>query len=343
MKKWLVILTLSLLLTGCEQKQETYVKEESPKQTSAESVEEATEEIEETEASEASEESVTQTEESAESVEASTEPVEETVEQTEESMEQAEESTEAIENESSDEVADFEASTEATEVTEEVETEDAPVSQPEDIFPNSSEEEIPDALLEGLSADNLSAARYEIFERHGRYFDESVLNSIEIKNIEKIKAVEGRVRLEADVLTKELVALHCYTSGEWMNVFYAYIQDGDLYYYYDKTAQFIADCYVGQMRKYSGLNNIKRMLTLNVGSGVDPVPCLITEDGEVYWFQYSYSESGEGDEGIILGRELLLEEYQVEDILYYSGEWQVKVEVLLKDGSIIYLESEPWG
>ena len=38
MKKWLVILTLSLLLTGCEQKQETYVKEESPKQTSAESV-----------------------------------------------------------------------------------------------------------------------------------------------------------------------------------------------------------------------------------------------------------------------------------------------------------------
>lgn len=301
MKKWLVILTLALLLTGCDKKQETDAKEESPKQTSAESVEEATEEIEETEASE---ESVSQTEESAESVE---------------------------------------ASTEATEVTEEVETEDAPVSQPEDIFPNSSEKEIPDALLEGLSADNLSAARYEIFERHGRYFDESVLNSIEIKNIEKIKAVEGRVRLEEDVLTKELVSLHCYTSGDLMQVFYAYIQDGDLYYYYDETAQFIADCYVGQMRKYSGLNNIKRMITLNRGSGVDPVPCLITEDGEVYWFQYSYSESGEGDEGIILGRELLLEEYQVEDILYYSGDWQVKVEVLLKDGSIIYLESEPWG
>lgn len=340
MKKWLVILTVALLLTGCDKKQETDAKEESPKQTSAESVEEATEEIEETEASE---ESVTQTEESAESVEASTEPVEETVEQTEESMEQAEESTEAIENESSDEVADFEASTEATEVTEEVETEDAPVSQPEDIFPNSSEEEIPDALLEGLSADNLSAARYEIFERHGRYFDESVLNSIEIKNIEKIKAVEGRVRLEEDVLTKELVSLHCYTSRDLMQVFYAYIQDGDLYYYYDETAYFIADCYVGQMRKYSGLNNIKRMITLNKGSGVDPVPCLITEDGEVYWFQYSYSESGEGDEGIILGRDLLLEEYQVEDILYYSGDWQEKVEVLLKDGSIIYLESEPWG
>lgn len=333
MKKWLVILTLALMLTGCDKKQETDAKEESPKQTSAESVEEATEEIEETEASE---ESVTQTEESAESVEASTEPVEETVEQTEES-------TEAIENESSDEVADFEASTEATEVTEEVETEDAPVSQPEEIFPNSSEEEIPDALLEGLSADTLSAARYEIFKRHGRYFDESVLNSIEIKNIEKIKAVEGRVRLEEDVLTKELVSLHCYTSRDLMQVFYAYIQDGDLYYYYDETAYFIADCYVGQMRKYSGLNNIKRMITLNKGSGVDPVPCLITEDGEVYWFQYSYSESGEGDEGIILGRDLLLEEYQVEDILYYSGDWQEKVEVLLKDGSIIYLESEPWG
>lgn len=307
MKKWLVILTVALLLTGCDKKQETDAKEESPKQTSAESVEEATEEIEETEASE---ESVTQTEESAESVETSTEATE---------------------------------YTEVTEEEEEEEEEDAPVSQPEDIFPNSSEEEIPDALLEGLSADNLSAARYEIFKRHGRYFDESVLNSIEIKNIEKIKAVEGRVRLEEDVLTKELVSLHCYTSRDLMQVFYAYIQDGDLYYYYDETAYFIADCYVGQMRKYSGLNNIKRMITLNNGSGVDPVPCLITEDGEVYWFQYSYSESGEGDEGIILGRDLLLEEYQVEDILYYSGDWQEKVEVLLKDGSIIYLESEPWG
>ncbi len=307
MKKWLVILTVALLLTGCDKKQETDAKEESPKQTSAESVEEATEEIEETEASE---ESVTQTEESAESVETSTEATE---------------------------------YTEVTEEEEEEEEEDAPVSQPEDIFPNSSEEEIPDALLEGLSADNLSAARYEIFKRHGRYFDESVLNSIEIKNIEKIKAVEGRVRLEEDVLTKELVSLHCYTSRDLMQVFYAYIQDGDLYYYYDETAYFIADCYVGQMRKYSGLNNIKRMITLNKGSGVDPVPCLITEDGEVYWFQYSYSESGEGDEGIILGRDLLLEEYQVEDILYYSGDWQEKVEVLLKDGSIIYLESEPWG
>ena len=309
MKKWLVILTVALLLTGCDKKQETDAKEESPKQTSAESVEEATEEIEETEASE---ESVTQTEESAESVETSTE---------------ATEYTEVTEEEEE----------------EEEEEEDAPVSQPEDIFPNSSEEEIPDALLEGLSADNLSAARYEIFKRHGRYFDESVLNSIEIKNIEKIKAVEGRVRLEEDVLTKELVSLHCYTSRDLMQVFYAYIQDGDLYYYYDETAYFIADCYVGQMRKYSGLNNIKRMITLNKGSGVDPVPCLITEDGEVYWFQYSYSESGEGDEGIILGRDLLLEEYQVEDILYYSGDWQEKVEVLLKDGSIIYLESEPWG
>ena len=309
MKKWLVILTVALLLTGCDKKQETDAKEESPKQTSAESVEEATEEIEETEASE---ESVTQTEESAESVETSTE---------------ATEYTEVTEEEEE----------------EEEEEEDAPVSQPEDIFPNSSEEEIPDELLEGLSADNLSAARYEIFKRHGRYFDESVLNSIEIKNIEKIKAVEGRVRLEEDVLTKELVSLHCYTSRDLMQVFYAYIQDGDLYYYYDETAYFIADCYVGQMRKYSGLNNIKRMITLNKGSGVDPVPCLITEDGEVYWFQYSYSESGEGDEGIILGRDLLLEEYQVEDILYYSGDWQEKVEVLLKDGSIIYLESEPWG
>ncbi|MBR3825723.1 MAG: hypothetical protein IKJ39_11075 [Lachnospiraceae bacterium] len=309
MKKWLVILTVALLLTGCDKKQETDAKEESPKQTSAESVEEATEEIEETEASE---ESVTQTEESAESVETSTE---------------AKEYTEVTDEDDE----------------EEEEEEDAPVSQPEDIFPNSSEEEIPDALLEGLSADNLSAARYEIFKRHGRYFDESVLNSIEIKNIEKIKAVEGRVRLEEDVLTKELVSLHCYTSRDLMQVFYAYIQDGDLYYYYDETAYFIADCYVGQMRKYSGLNNIKRMITLNKGSGVDPVPCLITEDGEVYWFQYSYSESGEGDEGIILGRDLLLEEYQVEDILYYSGDWQEKVEVLLKDGSIIYLESEPWG
>lgn len=77
-----------------------------------------------------------------------------------------------------------------------------------------------------------------------------------------------------------------------------------------------------------------------MGSGVDPVPFLITEDGEVYLVRNAYASSKEELEIV---RFDFLKDYQVEDILYYSGEWQHRVEVLLKDGSIIYLESEPWG
>lgn len=208
MKKWLVILTLSLLLTGCEQKQETDEKEESPK-----------------------------------------------------------------------------------------------VSVEMSVEPSESEEEIP------------------------------------------TKLPEGQKSLVAPVPTTDLVFFECY-AGPWDECLsygiYVYISGGDMYYCHDSSGSCIFGTYYcgGQIKKYTGLSNIKRLKTFNRGTDVNPCPCIITEEGEVYWVDFNWSD--EGTE-IILERFEFLKDYQVEDILSYSGEWRHKVEVLLKDGSIIYLESEPWG
>ena len=137
MKKWLVILTLVFLLTGCDKKQETDAKEESPKQTSVESVEEVTEETEEVNASEES-----------------SEPVGESTEATEE-VEESVESTETTEN---------------AEVTEEETLSQEGLQKVEFYFPNSDVEEIPEELLAGMSAGNLWVARNEIYARHGMIF-----------------------------------------------------------------------------------------------------------------------------------------------------------------------------
>ena len=94
------------------------------------------------------------------------------------------------------------------------------------------------------------------------------------------------------------------------------------------------------MIKLEGLDNIKRMKLFNRGSGVDLYPCLITEAGEVYWVNNIYMFDRKK---VCVERFEFLKDYQVEDILSYSGEWQHRVELLLKDGSIIYLESEVWG
>ena len=142
MKKWLVILTLALLLTGCGRKQETDGQEESLKQTSVESIVNSTEETE------TLKESVAQTGESSDVIE--------------ESKEQAEES---IESEESSE-----------EVVEETLSQDG-LEKVEFYFPNSNVEEITEELLEGMSADSLRIARNEIYARHGRIFKNEILNS----------------------------------------------------------------------------------------------------------------------------------------------------------------------
>jgi len=339
MKKWLVILALALLMTGCDMNQETDEKEEGPKSLVEMSVE-PSEPTEETEETKETEESVVQT---AEVLEAT----EETTESVQESTEPEEESTEVIESEASEETDESEESTEDSEETEDSEKIGYPWEM-EELFPTSSEEEIPTELLEGMSVEDLERARHEIFWRNEEYdwYDEKELNPIEQQNVEKIKVLEGQKRLVVPVPTTDLVFFECY-AAPWDECLgygiYVYISGGDMYYCYDGNGSYIFGTYYcrGQIKKYTGLSNIKRLKTFNRGTDVNPCPCIITEEGEVYWVDFNFGSDG-GPE-IILERFEFLKDYQVEDILYYSGEWQHKVEISLKDGRIIYLESEPWG
>ena len=294
-----------------------------------------------------------QTEENRKAIEESTEPVVES-EETTEKVGESVESTETTENE---------------EVAEEETLSQEGLQKVEFYFPNSHVEEIPEELLVGMSADSLRIARNEIYARHGYVFkdsvlwnyfdncswyeqtmewseevDESELNSMERLNVEKIKDAEARVRLAAPVPVSDLITLNLWWNYDGGSFFYAYIKDGCFYYnrqYGEGYGMNIySDSIHEHMQKLPGISNIKRMKTYNMGSGVDPVPFLITEDGEVYLVRNAY---GEAKEELQIGRFEFLKDYQVEDILSYSGEWQHRVEVLLKDGSIIYLESEPWG
>jgi len=340
MKKWLVILTLALLLTGCDKKQETDAKEEGPKQTSVESVEEVTEETEE---------SVAQTEESKETIEESTEPVEESTEATEEVVESVE-STETTEN---------------AEVTEEETLSQEGLQKVEFYFPNSDVEEIPEELLVGMSADSLRIARNEIYARHGYIFhddvlwnyfnncswyqqtmdwsvtfDESILNPVEKLNIQKIQAAEARARLAAPVPASDLVTIITGWNTEGGEFFCIYIENGCFCYESiegEGGGIFTYTGTVDNMQKLPGISNIKRMKTYNMGTGVDPTPFLITEDGEVYLVYNAYASSR--DE-LQIERFDTLADYQVEDILSFDGELWYIIEVLLKDGSIITIESE---
>lgn len=317
MKKWLVILILSLLLTGCEQKQETDEKEDSPKASVEMSVEPSESEEETDETEETKETEVPEvTEETAEAVEESTEPVEE--------------ATEVKESEASEETNESEKSTGDSEETEDSEKIGYPWDM-EELLPTSSEEEIPTELLEGMSVEDLERARHEIFWRNEEYdwYDEKELNPIEQQNVEKIKVLEGQKRLVAPVPTTDLVFFECYAGpgDECLGYgIYVYISGGDMYYCYDGNGSYIFGTYYcgGQIKKYTGLSNIKRLKTFNRGTDVNPCPCIITEEGEVYWVDFNWSDGGTE---IILERFEFLKDYQVEDILSYSGEWRHKVEV----------------
>lgn len=298
MKKWLLILTLALLLTGCDKKQETDEKEESPKASVEMSVEQSEPEA---------------TEETAESVEESTEP--------------AEESTEVVENE----VSEF-------------------------YFPMSDSEEISEEILAGMSAGNLWVAKNEIYARHGRIFedpvlnayflgcswyvpeiqpedfDETVLNPIERNNIQRMQTAEVQATGEIPMSDRLAVV----GNSEPYTGFFAYIEDGDVYFYCEERYGFISTL---AEEKFSGLSPIRRIKTYRRAPGEVPSPCLITESGEVYWLNITYAES----EKMTIERFEALADYQVEDILYYIGGEKSYVRVLLKDGNMISLEGEGWN
>lgn len=141
--------------------------------------------------------------------------------------------------------------------------------------------------------------------------------------------------------TSDLITLYYDVNNEGANVFYAYIEDGYLYYFnddvradgvaegaFDFTSVFRSNMaeYDG-IKKYSELSNIKKMKTYNIGTGVNPVIFLITENGEVYTITI-YS-----DNGIKAEIYEVLKDYKVEDILSHTGEMYSVFELLLKDGS----------
>ena len=144
--------------------------------------------------------------------------------------------------------------------------------------------------------------------------------------------------------TSDLTTLNYYINDETANIFYAYIEDGYLYYFNENadvnkisegTFQFMSGIikYPGDKRvkKYEGLNNIKKMTTYNIGTGINPVVFLITETGEVYSMNiYSNFSSSNG---VNIETYEGLKDYKIEDILSHDGEMYSVFEVLLKDGS----------
>ncbi len=132
----------------------------------------------------------------------------------------------------------------------------------------------------------------------------------------------------AVVPTSELVTLFYEIDNR---LFYAYIEDGDLYYINGHNVSFAIS---SNVQKYEGLSNITRMETYNQGTGVNPVPFLITEEGQVYFVDYYVGN------GIEVKRYEGLADYAVEDILSHSGEMSSVFELLLKDGTTQTVECE---
>lgn len=132
----------------------------------------------------------------------------------------------------------------------------------------------------------------------------------------------------AVVPTSELVTMFYEVDNR---LFYAYIEDGNLYYINDNNVPFATS---SNVEKYADLSNITRMETYNLGTGVNPVPFLITEGGQVYYIDYY------ADDGIAVKLYDGLAGYEVKDILSHSGEMSSVFELLLKDGTTQTVECE---
>ncbi len=168
--------------------------------------------------------------------------------------------------------------------------------------------------------------------------EEKTEQKTEVK-VEEQKPTET-TKKEDEVPTSERVAFSCQATENGANIFYAYIENGDLYYYneYKKadgqkdelngSPDFSVTNYHGQVKKYEGLSNIKRLKMFNHGSGVDPMPVLITESGKVYII---YFKGGE----LSLNQMTSLADYEVEKLLSVpEGPWGDGYKVELKDGTI---------
>lgn len=319
MKRWLVLICLALFLTGCE-KNPVQVESKGETAPSSAWMSESGKNGEELQVK-------LQTEDAGEELPAKS--------QTEGAGEE------------------LPAKSQTEDVAEEITQQDMEdLQQLEFFFPTSDVQEISDKDMEELSADALRLARNEIYARYGYIFndavlnayfsncswytpkvksadfDESILSATERGNIQKLKEAEDAKRADAVPSRQKYAVIYEYV---------VYLDDG--YLYYNVADGFCLDSNSHEyMDRYEGVNDIKRLRVLNVGTDVNPVVFLITNQGDVY--EQVYYDGAK--KAPVFEKFELLEGYAVEDILYFEGERQFKVEVLLKDGKTAYVESEAW-
>lgn len=175
----------------------------------------------------------------------------------------------------------------------------------------------------------ISVTEYYFLKNLNKTNDNNIIKNNEINNTDVVP-------------TSDLVTLYYEANNEGANIFYAYIEEGYLYYFndyvqgdnisegaFDFISSFITSSNnKDNIKKYTKLNNIKRIKTYNVGTGVDIVPMLITENGDVYTIDFYNIE------GIKVEKYEELKDYKVEDILSFSGEMHSQIKLLLKDRTI---------
>lgn len=183
-----------------------------------------------------------------------------------------------------------------------------------------------------ISGNCLTDEKYFIFDKDTK--------KVELCTSIYMEETEAKENTETNISTSDEVALYLYSMNDSIDLLYTYIEDGYLYYfkenveYANETAQtqvmFLNN---GQTIQYSGLSNIKRIKTFNMGTSVNPVPFLITTDGKVYKIN-----RWTNDNSIIVELYEPLKDYNVEDILKQNGEMYAVFEVLLKDGTTKVVE-----
>lgn len=130
----------------------------------------------------------------------------------------------------------------------------------------------------------------------------------------------------SEVPVTDLVAVSS-MQGEEDKLFFAYIEDGKVYYFYKSDVWLLGQYeYDEKMKVYDGIDNAKRIKMYNLGTGILPTVYVITEDGKVYTGRLIY-------DNFRLELDNRLAEYEIEDILNKTGEMQDVFELLLKDGT----------
>ena len=95
----------------------------------------------------------------------------------------------------------------------------------------------------------------------------------------------------------------------------AYVKDG--YFYYSINGE--------DAKRYEELSNVTKVRVFNIGTGINKVPFLITEDGKAYEVKKDLS----GNIKAVIYKPL--KNYKVEDILDKTGETKSIFKLLLKD------------